>query len=153
MNTLCIIPCGSKKIWDKNSDIGPTKAKDVYIGVFAQKCRDWAKLFYPNTWCILSAKYGFLFPNDIVPGPYNVSFKNVDLNQITIHELRKQVEEKNLNEYDQIVVLGGKFYVDKIKRLFKNAEIITPLAGCKGIGYIISKLKTEIDKETLRKEA
>ena len=73
MNTLCVTPCGSKKIRDIFPEAGPTPARDVYIGPFAQKCQQYAQGFYPLEWCILSAKYGFLFPDDIVPGPYNVS--------------------------------------------------------------------------------
>lgn len=34
---LCIVPCGTKKIWDENPNAGPTLAKDVYIGPFAKK--------------------------------------------------------------------------------------------------------------------
>ena len=60
-----------RKIWDINPFAGPTKAKYVYVGPFAKKCKEYAQKFYPSSWCTLSAKYGFLFPNDIVPGPYN----------------------------------------------------------------------------------
>ena len=56
MKTLCIIPCGSKKIWDKYPDLGPQKARDVYIGPFAKKCREYAETFYGESFCILSAK-------------------------------------------------------------------------------------------------
>jgi len=73
IKVLCIIPCGNRKIWDKNPNAGPTRAKDVYIGPFAKKCKEYAEKFYLSSWCILSAKYGFLFPDDIVPGSYNVT--------------------------------------------------------------------------------
>ena len=62
MKTLCIVSCGNRKIWDKNPKAGPTKAECVYIGPFAKKCREYALRFYPSSWYILSAKYGFLFP-------------------------------------------------------------------------------------------
>jgi len=85
MKTLCIVPCGNRKIWDKNPNAGPTKVEHVYIGPFAKKCREYAMRFYPSSWCILSAKYGFLFPNDIVPIPYNVSF-NEPRDKLNNHE-------------------------------------------------------------------
>jgi len=44
--------------------------------------------------CILSAKYSFLFSNDIVPGTYNVSFNDRKTNPIAIKELSAQVKEK-----------------------------------------------------------
>ena len=67
MCTLCIVPCGNRKIWGKYPDKGATKAKDVYIGPFTSKCGKYAMHFYPDSWYILSAKYGFLHPEDIVP--------------------------------------------------------------------------------------
>ena len=73
IKVLCIIPCGNRKIWDKNPNAGPTRAKDIYIGPFAKKRKEYAEKFYLSSWCILSAKYGFLFPDDIVPGSYNGS--------------------------------------------------------------------------------
>ncbi|PNR88048.1 hypothetical protein X925_07365 [Petrotoga sp. 9T1HF07.CasAA.8.2] len=146
MKTLCVVPCGNKKIWDKNPNAGPTKAKYVYIGPFAKKCREYAMRFYPSSWCILSAKYGFLFPNDIVPGPYNVSFNDRKANPITTKELSAQVKEKELDRYGQIVILGGKNYVEMANRVFSSKEILTPLSNCKGIGYMMGKLNDAIKK-------
>lgn len=65
MRRLCIIPCGKKKIWDKYPDYGPMEAKDVYISPFGKACQAYATMFFEN-WVILSAKHGFLRPNDIV---------------------------------------------------------------------------------------
>lgn len=71
MKSLCIVPCGNKKIWDKYPDAGETRAKDVYIGSFIRKCQEYALKFYPESWCILSAKYGFIFPEEVIEGPYS----------------------------------------------------------------------------------
>jgi len=49
MKTLCIVPCGKAKIWDKNPKAGPTMAKQVYTGPFAKKCQEYAELYYPDT--------------------------------------------------------------------------------------------------------
>ncbi len=146
MKTLCIVPCGNKKIWDKNPKAGSTKAKYVYIGPFAKKSREYAMRFYPSSWCILSAKYGFLFPNDIVPGLYNVRFNDRKTNPITTKELSAQVKEKELDSYGQIVILGGKNYVEMANKVFSSKEILTPLSDCKGIGYMMGKLNDAIKK-------
>lgn len=146
MKTLCIIPCGNTKIWDMNSNTGSTKARYVYIGPFATKCRDYAEKFYPSSWCILSAKYGFLFPDDIVPGPYNVSFNDRKTKPVTANELSVQVLKKGLNNYDKIVVLGGTNYVEMVNEVFSGREIITPLSDCKGIGYMMGKLNDAIKR-------
>lgn len=146
MKTLCIVPCGNRKIWDKNPKAGPTKAEYVYIGPFAKKCREYAMRFYQFSWCILSAKYGFLFPNDIVPSPYNVSFNDRKTNPITANKLSAQVMEKELYNYERIVVLGGKTYVEMANEFFSSKEIFTPLSEFKGIGYMMGKLNDAIKR-------
>lgn len=107
MKTLCIIPCGKAKIWDKHPDAGPTKAMDVYTGPFARKCQEYARKFYPNSWFILSAIYGFLKPCDVVPEPYNVSFKHKKSNPINLEKLKVQAAKRRFGRYGRIVVLGG----------------------------------------------
>lgn len=146
MSTLCIVPCGNRKIWDKNPSAGPTKARYVYVGPFATKCREYAEMFYPSTWCILSARYGFLFPDDIVPGSYNVSFNDRKTNPITTKKLSAQVTVKGLDYYDKIIVLGGKNYVVMANEVFSSKEILTPLSDCKGIGYMMGRLKNAIKR-------
>ncbi len=42
------------------------KAEYVYIGSSAKKCIKYSKMFDPFSQCILSTKYGFIFPDDIV---------------------------------------------------------------------------------------
>lgn len=146
MKTLCIIPCGNKKIWNKYPESGPTKARDVYIGGFSKKCKEYAELFHSSSWCILSAKYGFLFPDDIIPEPYNVSFNDKKSNPITTSELSSQTKEKGLDNYDKIVVIGGKNYVNMANQVFPEKDISTPLSGCTGIGYMMGALNDAILK-------
>jgi hypothetical protein len=146
MQTLCIIPCGNKKIWNIYPNAGPTGARDVYIGIFAKKCRQYAEKFHPSAWCILSAKYGFLMPDDIVPGPYNVSFNDKKTNHITVDELLNQIAQRKLNTYQKIVVLGGKNYVEIASKVFPSKKIFTPLSDCRGIGYMMGRLTKAIIK-------
>lgn len=63
MKRLCIIPCGKKKIWDVQPDAGPVRAEDAYLSPFHQACERYAKTFF-DEWVILSAKHGFLRPDD-----------------------------------------------------------------------------------------
>lgn len=146
MKTLCIVPCGKIKIWDKYPKTGPTKAEAVYIGPFAKKCKEYAIRFYPSSWCILSAKYGFLYPTDTIPCTYNVSFNDKKSSPITVQELSSQVIKKELNDYERIVILGGKNYVEMINKLFSSKETVIPLRGCKGNGYMMGKLNDAIKK-------
>lgn len=144
MNSLCIIPCGKKKIWDKNPDAGPVEAKDIYIGSFSIKCKEYAEKFYANSWCILSAKYGFLFPTDIIPGSYNVSFNDKKTHPIDAEELIMQIEQKGLNNYERIIVLGGKSYTKMVNDSFKDKIIYNPLSAYKGLGYMMHHLNKSI---------
>ncbi len=141
---LCIVPCGSMKIWRRCPYAGPTKARDAYIGSFARTCIEYAERFYPNSYVILSAKYGFLFPDEIIPEDYNVTFNDPKTNPITVEELRKQAVEKGLMKYDEIVVVAGSNYVNIVKRVFPDKKIIAPLRGLGGMGSMISAMKKAI---------
>jgi len=117
----------------------------VYIGPFAKKCREYAEKFYSTSWCILSAKHGFLFPDEIVPGNYNATFCKNRSQNISIEELSKQVVEKRLDKFDRIVVLGGKCYVDIVKEVFRGKEIYAPFIGCR-IGEMMKKINEAIQR-------
>lgn len=140
MKSLCIIACGKKKIWDKNHRIGPINAKELYIGSFTKKCIEYAEIFYPDSWCILSAKHGFLFPNEKIHGNYSECFHDKNSNPITLKELKIQIKDKNLDKNDEIIILGGKYYTELIKNLFSKNKVFNPLSNCKGIGHMMKKL-------------
>jgi hypothetical protein len=146
MSTLCVISCGARKVWDDNPSAGPTKTRHVYTGPLSRKLRQYAEMFFPNCWCILSAKYGFLFPDDMVPGPYNV--KMGDPEATTQDQLWAQVASKRLDRYGTIVVLGGKRYAQAVHQAFPGKDIRTPLSGSKGIGDMMRRLKQAIESGT-----
>lgn len=45
MKTLCIVSCGKNKIWNRCSNVGPTNAKDTYIGSFFKSVKSMQKDF------------------------------------------------------------------------------------------------------------
>lgn len=57
-------------------------------------------------WVILSAKYGFLRPTDLIPGTYEVTFKSPSTGPISIDALREQVRQMGLDRYAEVVGLG-----------------------------------------------
>ena len=144
MKTLCIIPCGKRKIWTDNPNAGPTPAHEVYTGSFAKKCQEYASTFYPDSYIILSAKYGFLWPNDIIPGEYNVTFNDSSTHPISISSMISSARLKGLVSYDQIVVVAGKNYVNMAKQVFPGKFIHDPLKGCAGNGIMMSRMKSAI---------
>jgi cytoplasmic iron level regulating protein YaaA (DUF328/UPF0246 family) len=144
MKTLCIVPCGHQKIWHKNPNAGPTAAKDVYTGVFARKCQEYALKFYPDSYCILSAKHGFLLPDDIIPEDYNVTFKNPKTHPIGLPQLIEIARAKHLYDYDEIVVIAGREYSKMIRSVFKDKSIRDPLCDCAGMGVMMGKINGAI---------
>lgn len=144
---LCVVPCGQRKIWSRYPDAGPTKAKDVYIGPFARTCIEYAEKFYPDRYVILSAKHGFLFPDELIPEDYNVTFNDPRTNPIGVEELRRQAERKGLMKYDEVVVVAGGRYVEIVKRVFVGKRIVTPLKGLRGMGEMMAAMKRAIREE------
>ncbi|PER19814.1 DUF6884 domain-containing protein [Bacillus cereus] len=143
MKRLCIIPCGKKKIWDKHSDYGPMEVKDVYISPFGKACQAYATMFFEN-WVILSAKHGFLRPSDIVLENYDLAFDSKSDEVISIEQLQKQMVDKSLLQFDEIVLLAGKKHKKVVTKLYPEEMITYPLEGCKGIGYMLQRLKEAV---------
>lgn len=141
---LCIVPCGSKKIWSKNPHAGPTKAREVYIGPFAKACLEYAEKFHPNSYVILSAKHGFLFPDELIPEDYNTTFNDPQTKPITVEELKRQARQKGLTDYDEIVVLAGQRYAQIVSKVFEGKKIHLPLKGLGGMGKMISAMKKAV---------
>lgn len=129
MNTMCIVQCGGQKIWKKYPNIGPIRAKEAYTSPYFRKNRAYAERF-GDDWMILSAKYGFLSPEDKIED-YNVTFKLKKSRPISNQELKIQVSKKGLDKYSTILVLGGKEYLDAVKAAFSDTScmIHSPFEG------------------------
>ncbi|WP_106497831.1 DUF6884 domain-containing protein [Lentibacillus sp. Marseille-P4043] len=146
MKQLSIIPCGIKKVWDKHPELGAVTASEAYIGTFHNLCRQYAEVFTDN-WVILSAKHGFLFADDIVDGPYDVTFNQKSDEIISMEHLREQVKEQQLDQYDKLIVLTGKKYKKVVYESFGNSVPASfPLLQCKGIGYMQQLLKKAVEE-------
>ena len=143
MKRLCIIPCGKKKIWDQYPDKGPTEAKGVYISPFGKACQAYASQFF-SYWVILSAKHGFLLPTDIVEKNYDLAFNSKSNEIISMEQLKRQMIDKDLLDFDEIVLLAGKKHKKVVTKLYPEEMITYPLEGCKGIGYMLQRLKEAV---------
>jgi hypothetical protein len=84
-----------------------------------------------GAWLALSAKYGFLRPDDLVPGPYDVTFKRKSSNPINVSPLRDQVAQMGLDRSDAVVGLGGKDCRDAVAAAFVGTtlKVTFPFAG------------------------
>lgn len=140
MKRLCIIPCGSKKVWEKLPNCGEVEARFVYISSFHKACQKYAESFFDD-WVILSAKHGFLYPYDLINGQYNVTFKKKTDEVISIDELKAQAEQKGLFNFHEITVLAGKDYSSVVSKVFDSGyKLMFPLKGCRGNGYMHQRI-------------
>ncbi|MBN6186812.1 hypothetical protein JQN58_07360 [Aneurinibacillus sp. BA2021] len=143
---ICITPCGAAKIWDKHPELGAVPARDAYVSPFGTACHTYAETFFEH-WVILSAKHGFLLPADPVPGNYDVAFGSKHQDIISIEALKRQAEEKGLHRADEIVIVAGKKHTKIIQAVFGDRCMYHfPLQGCKGIGYMLQRLKNAVQE-------
>jgi hypothetical protein len=128
--TLVIVPCGQGKLWDRQPKVGPTPARDAYTGAPFKVNREFAERFGAR-WVILSAKYGFISPDFVIPGPYEVTFKRKSTNPISVAALRAQVRDQGLGQFPTVIGLGGKEYVSAVREAFAlwPVKLLFPFAG------------------------
>jgi hypothetical protein len=150
---LVVVPCGQTKIWKFDPKHGPAKAMDAYTGSPFQVNKSFAQLF-SDRWVILSAKYGFMDPEFMIPEDYDVAFKKPATKPISLNELEKQVQEKNLLDFNIVVALGGEEYADIITRLFsKHSKVVAPAKGL-ALGIGLQRMKSLLNltrEEMLRR--
>ncbi len=126
---LCVVSCGRRKIWDTYKN-APERvpARAAYVGSLTRLAIKYAETFYPNSWIILSGKYGFLFPWEEIQN-YDKKINRIDENFIKL--LEDQVIEKKLYRYSKAIVLGGENYLRTCEKVFKkfSIEVSCPLRG------------------------
>ncbi|HFQ5534661.1 TPA: DUF6884 domain-containing protein [Listeria monocytogenes] len=144
---LIIIASGKPKIWDKSPDIGPVKASEVYAGTFHRLSRAYAEQF-ANEYLILSPKYGFLRPDDIISKTYDVRFtmKGTSADTIQLEELKEQWQKLQINPTEPIPMLGGKKFRGLLTSITDGKQVFNfPLDGASGIGVMQRNLKQAIE--------
>ncbi len=142
--TLVIVPCGQAKIWHKQPHAGAVQAKDAYTGGPFKLNRAYAERFASH-WVVLSAKYGFIPPDFMIPGLYNVTFKRKNPAPVAVATLREQIEQQRLYQFNPIIVLGEKEYQSAVRQAFQpwTVQLIAPFTGLP-IGKAMHATKTAI---------
>jgi hypothetical protein len=86
---------------------------------------------FGDAWVILSAKYGFLSPADLIPGDYNVTFKRRSTHPISTNDLRQQVASQHLASFARVIALGGRDYRSRIEDAFAGStvDLVFPFSG------------------------
>lgn len=119
---LVIVPCGQKKVWAKQPDAGASVARDAYVGSPFTVNRRFAESF-GESWIILSAKYGFIAPDFVIPGPYDTTFNWKSSGPVSMERLQEQVREHHLDRYRHVVGLGGKEYRRAVEAAFEGTAV------------------------------
>jgi Family of unknown function (DUF6884) len=149
---LIVVPSGQTKIWKFDPKHGPARATDAYTGSPFQINKAFAQLF-SDRWVILSPKYGFIDPDFMIPEDYDVAFKKSVTEPISLEDLEKQVQEKNLLDFNIVVALGGEEFVDIVTSLFsKHSRVVAPTKGlAMGIGMQRIKSLLNLSREQMLK--
>jgi hypothetical protein len=142
-SSICIVPCGKAKVWQRRPDAGAVPARSVYIGSFATAARCYAEHFFPGAWWILSARHGFLRPGDLVPGPYDASFAAPTGEELSVPMLRAQAAALGLDQELRLVVVAGSAYVAVCEAVFGD-RVRAPLRGQPGLGRMLRALRQAV---------
>jgi len=142
-DTLIVVSCTSKKIWDEDASANPyVPAKHAYVG---RTVKDWLGKCQPKLdnypWVILSAKYGFIEPDHPI-GNYDVTFRKAGSGPISDASLRNQVlhqprflgsQEMLLRDFKCVAVKGPSAYLEKAKLAFTatGAEVVSFREFCR----------------------
>ena len=129
-NVLVITGCTKKKLDSVGTVAAP--AKEMYQGMLFQKVRKYAEGMGFD-YAIISAKYGLLFPDDIIEGYEQVLRARAD-----VESLQSAVEDRLreiIDQYDQIVVIAGKDYRLVLENIWDNRFVFLK---ARGIGDLCS---------------
>lgn len=89
----------------------------------------------------MSAKYGFLDPDDLLEGPYEVTFKRKKTNPVALETLQRQVTEQGQASFDRVIGLGGVEYRAALTQAFGGqVEVTFPFAEL-ALGYSLQATK------------
>lgn len=124
---LNIVACSRAKIWkDKYLDTKSYPARVAYKGGMFKQATNCFMDFKSKTgveprWVILSAKYGFIEPDQEISN-YNVSFSSPDdkYNIVTDSKLLTQWKEKELERYHVVFLWGGEAYARHVRNVLNN---------------------------------
>lgn len=138
---IVLVSCVSKK------DDKPRSAENLYLSQWFKKASAYAKLIC-DEWYILSAKFGLLSPNAIIP-PYDVTLNNMKSanRKLWAQNVFEQLKTI-INPGDEIIFLAGtKYRENLISPLEKvGIQISIPMEGLR-IGEQMSWLNKKIQYE------
>jgi hypothetical protein len=143
---LVVVACGKTKVWEREPHRGTCPAREAYIGPFFSSNRRYADRFAPGAWMILSARFGFLRPDTPITD-YNTTFLDPSTGPLEADQLRVSALQAGVTEYDEVEVLGGAEYVQRVREALggEAVRILTPYVGCPGNGEMMGLAKAAVE--------
>ncbi len=140
-NILIITGCTKRKIGSDESVQAP--AKDMYLGRVFRKVREYSENMGYD-YAIISAKYGLLFPDDIIGGYEKVlkSKEDIEFMKIGLEERLSDV----IDRYDQIIVIAGLNYRKVLEDIWDERFIFLKGRGIGDIYSIVAKAIPQRDR-------
>ncbi|NLE26539.1 tRNA-guanine transglycosylase DpdA [Methanoculleus horonobensis] len=129
-NVLVITGCTKKKLDSLGNVTAP--AKEMYQGMVFRKVREYAESMGFD-YAIISAKYGLLFPDDMIEG-----YEQVLRSKADIKSLQPAVEDRLgeiIDQYDQIMVIAGMTYRMVLENIWDDRFVFLK---ARGIGDLCS---------------
>jgi hypothetical protein len=133
-NVLVITGCTKKKLDPVGNVTAP--AKEMYQGMIFQKVREYAESMEFD-YAIISAKYGLLFPDDMIEG-----YEQVLRSRADIESLQPAVEDRLgeiVDQYDQIVVIAGMTYRMVLENIWDDRFVFLKARGIGDLCSIVAR--------------
>ena len=146
MFTVVIVPCGKSKVWDRQPRRGTTPASSVYTGALHKVAQRYARR-HADKWYILSAKYGIIRPDFLIPETYDVTFNTGD--GVSVATLRRQVRAERIHRASKVIVVGGTVYCSVVEQALSKWRVIPE---CPFRGLPIGKMLQAINQVLNQRE-
>lgn len=133
-NVLVITGCTKKKRDSLGNVTAP--AKEMYQGMIFQKVREYAESMGFD-YAIISAKYGLLFPDDMIEG-----YEQILRSRADIESLQPVVEDRLseiIDHYDQIVVIAGMTYRMVLENIWDDRFVFLKARGIGDLCSIVAR--------------
>ncbi|WP_230458932.1 DUF6884 domain-containing protein [Haloarcula sp. K1] len=123
-HVIGITACSKSKRGGPDS-VEPFPARDLYdswlfdgrVAALEANC---------DRWCIMSAKHGYVEPND------EIAWYDQEMSDLPEEEQRKRAEDvaRNVTEADRVMILMGRNYAEPLKSALPDSiEVKDPLEG------------------------
>ncbi|MDI9640496.1 hypothetical protein QM565_32885 [Geitlerinema splendidum] len=150
---IVFISCTKNKIWNICPNLKSVEAGSAYLGPDFVLSNHIAQKLGGRI-IIFSAKYGFLNPNDEIPGYYDVTFSRKNDPYISMEVLETQAMQMKLLHYKEIYILCSEPYHQRIKSIYAglSVKLYNPILDCynlKDMCYILNKCNISLTNSTI----